>query len=87
MGLSMNIDRVDYVKNESEFVWIEGSKEAIRDLSKIFGRIVVVTNQKQIGKGLMTEYDLEKIHWNMQNEAEWIGGKIDRAYYCHIWQV
>ena len=70
------------MKNESEFVWIEGSKEAIRDLSKIFGRIVVVTNQQGIGKGLMTEYDLGKIHWNMQNEAEWIGGKIDRAYYC-----
>jgi D-glycero-alpha-D-manno-heptose 1-phosphate guanylyltransferase len=72
----------DYVKNESEFQWIEGSKEAIRDLSKIFGRIVVVTNQQGIGKGLMTEYDLEKIHWKMQNEAEWIGGKIDRVYYC-----
>ena len=72
----------DYVKNEAEFVWIDGSKEAIRDLSKLFGRIVVVTNQQGIGKGLMSEYDLEKIHWNMQREVEEIGGKIDRVYYC-----
>ena len=78
----------DYVKNEAEFVWIDGSKEAIRDLSKLFGRIVVVTNQQGIGKGLMSEYDLEKIHWNMQREVEEIGGKIDRVYYCpHVAQV
>jgi D-glycero-alpha-D-manno-heptose 1-phosphate guanylyltransferase len=72
----------DYVKNESEFVWINGSKEAIRELSKIFGRIIVVTNQQGIGKGLMSEYDLEKIHWKMQNDIENIDGKIDRVYYC-----
>jgi D-glycero-alpha-D-manno-heptose 1-phosphate guanylyltransferase len=78
----------DYVKNESEFVWINGSKEAIRELSKIFGRIIVVTNQQGIGKGLMSEYDLEKIHWKMQTELEEIEGKIDRVYYCpHLAQV
>lgn len=78
----------DYVKNEFEFVWINGSKEAIRDLSKLFGRVLVVTNQQGIGKGLMSEYDLEKIHWKMQTELEEIGGRIDRVYYCpHLAQV
>lgn len=72
----------DYVKSEEEFLWLPGSKEAIRDLSKILGLIVVVTNQQGIGKGMMTEYDLEKIHWKMQSELEAIGGKIDRVYYC-----
>lgn len=72
----------DYVKNENEFEWIEGSKEAIKTLSKLFDRVLVVTNQQGIGKGLMTEYDLEKIHWKMQNELEAVGGRIDRIYYC-----
>lgn len=72
----------DYVKNEAEFEWIDGSKEAIRDLSQLIGRVLVVTNQQGIGKGMMTEYDLDKIHWKMQRELEAIGGRIDRVYYC-----
>jgi D-glycero-alpha-D-manno-heptose 1-phosphate guanylyltransferase len=72
----------DYVKNETEFEWIAGSKEAIRDLSQIVGRVLVVTNQQGIGKGMMTEYDLDKINWKMQTELEAIGGRIDRVYYC-----
>lgn len=72
----------DYVKNETEFEWIAGSKEAIRDLSQLIGRVLVVTNQQGIGKGMMTVYDLDKIHWKMQTELEAIGGRIDRVYYC-----
>lgn len=72
----------DYVKSIDEFEWIEGAKEAIVYLSKIFGRIVVVTNQQGIGKGLMSEYDLDKIHWKIQNEISELGGKIDRIYHC-----
>ena len=72
----------DYVKNETEFEWIAGSKEAIRDLSQLIGRVLVVTNQQGIGKGMMTVYDLDKIHWKMQTVLEAIGGRIDRVYYC-----
>jgi D-glycero-alpha-D-manno-heptose 1-phosphate guanylyltransferase len=72
----------DYVKNEDEFIFIDGSVEAISALSKIFGKTLVVTNQQGIGKGMMSEYDLEKIHWKMQNRITAAGGKIDRVYYC-----
>ncbi len=72
----------DYVKNEAEFKWIEGSLEAIVHLSKLFGRIMVVTNQQGIGKGMMSKMDLENIHWKMQNKVIEAGGRIDRVYYC-----
>lgn len=72
----------DYVKTADEFRWIEGSLEAISHFTKIFGRIVIVTNQQGIGKGIMSEYDLEKIHWKMQADVEAVGGKIDRVYHC-----
>ena len=71
----------DYVKIPEDFTFIEGVPEAIRDLSSKFGRIVVVTNQQGIGKGLMTESDLENVHNKMLAEISKVGGNIDRIYF------
>jgi histidinol-phosphate phosphatase family protein len=71
----------DYVKIPEDFTFIEGVPEAIRDLSSKFGRIVVVTNQQGIGKGLMTESDLENVHNKMLAEISKVGGNIDKIYF------
>lgn len=55
----------DYVKNWSEFSFINRSIKAISRLSMLFGRIIIVTNQRGVGKGLMNEEDLKTIHQNM----------------------
>jgi len=72
----------DYVKELSEFVPIEGSIKAIAELSKRFQFTLVVTNQQGIGKGLMTEMELEKIHLHLQELVKKAGGRIDEVYYC-----
>jgi D-glycero-D-manno-heptose 1,7-bisphosphate phosphatase len=72
----------DYVRNTDEFVLLEGALEGIRDLSGIFGRIIVVTNQRGIGRGLMTESDLLCIHDHMLRQIEDAGGRIDKIYFC-----
>ena len=51
-----------YVRRPEEFDILPGVLEGLRICSEIFARIVVVTNQQGIGKGLMTEKALEKIH-------------------------
>lgn len=71
----------DYVRSLEMFEWIDGSKEAIVSLSKIFGKIIVVTNQQGIGKGLMTAIDLNEIHSFMKVEIQKAGGKIDAVYF------
>ncbi len=71
----------DYVKHWIEFEFIEGTITAIRDLSKLFGRTVVVTNQQGIAKRLYTREDLELIHKNMVYELAYHGGTIDKVYY------
>jgi histidinol-phosphate phosphatase family protein len=71
----------DYVKHWIEFEFIEGSILAIQTLSKLFYKIVVVTNQQGIGKRLYTVEDLEIIHKNMIYELEYSGGKIDKVYF------
>jgi D-glycero-D-manno-heptose 1,7-bisphosphate phosphatase len=72
----------DYIRNWEEFRFYEETLEAICLLSGMFGKIVVVTNQKGVGKGLMTMDDLNDIHSNMLSAIEEAGGRIDRAYYC-----
>lgn len=72
----------DYVKSPTEFEWLPGSKEAIALFSKMFGTVLVATNQQGIGKGLMTERDLDEIHQRMKAGVMEAGGRIDRIYYC-----
>ena len=72
----------DYIRNWQEFKFYEGAKDALKAFAKKFGTIIVVSNQRGIGKGLMTEEDLLGIHQNMQHEIEDAGGRIDGIYYC-----
>jgi histidinol-phosphate phosphatase family protein len=72
----------DYIRNTGEFVFLKGVPEAIATLSRIFGNIFVVTNQKGVGKGLMTESDLNAIHDHMLTGIQEAGGRISAIYYC-----
>ncbi len=71
-----------YVLNVQMFEFIEDVLEALPILSNIFGRIVVVTNQRGIGRGLMSEKDLEDIHKFMLEKITDAGGRIDAIFYC-----
>ncbi len=72
----------DYVKNWNEFSFLNGALQAISILSNIFGRIIIVTNQRGVGKGVMKEGDLVIIHNKMSQEIKLNFGKIDAIYYC-----
>jgi len=72
----------DYVRSPDAFEPVPGLGEAMRLLADCFGRIVVVTNQAGIGKGLMTEADLVEVHTRMLQLVTAAGGRIDRAYHC-----
>src|SRR5438045_5290470 len=72
----------EYVLRLEEFVFFEGVLQALKILNEVFGLIVIVTNQKGVGKGLMTLDDLHSIHDYMMREIESHGGRIDKFYYC-----
>ena len=71
-----------YVKNISEFEFIAGVPESIRTLSNIFKRIIIITNQQGVGKGIMTEGELRIVHDHLIESIQQIGGRIDKIYYC-----
>jgi D-glycero-D-manno-heptose 1,7-bisphosphate phosphatase len=72
----------DYVHSWEEFKFYEGVFEAFEIFAGIFKYIIVVTNQKGVGKGLTKEKDLHIIHHNMKAAIEQHGGRIDAIYYC-----
>ena len=71
-----------YVMNPKQFEILPGVSDAIGVLSTMFGRIIVVTNQQGIGKGLMTHDYIAEIHDKMIDAIAWSGGRIDEIYYC-----
>lgn len=81
-GVLNHEKKEEYIRNRNEFKFYDGVLEAIRIFNNLFGRIVIVTNQRGIGKQLMTEEDLQDIHAFMQEQILHTGGRIDQIYYC-----
>ncbi len=70
------------MKTVEEFHFCEQALAALSSLATLFDRIVVVTNQQGIGKGLMTEEMLLDIHGEMLSAILANNGRIDAIYYC-----
>lgn len=72
----------DYVKNWQEFRFNPGFLDFIGRYSALFKHIFIVTNQRGVGKGVMTMQQLEDIHSRMLKEIADAGGRIDHIYVC-----
>jgi histidinol-phosphate phosphatase family protein len=72
----------NYVHTWEQFRFYENVPESLSLLSQIFGRLIVVTNQRGVGKGLTKLEDLHTIHANMEEAVKQAGGRIDAVYYC-----
>ncbi len=78
----INCDSDNFIKSPEEWLPIEGSLEAIALLNKHGYKVVVITNQSGVARGLFDITMLEKIHAKMQRMAVQKGGKIDAIYFC-----
>ncbi len=81
-GVLNHEKKEDYILHWDEFRFYDGVLEALKQLNELFGVIVLVTNQRGIGKGLMTLDDLANIHSNMMERIKAAGGRIDKVYFC-----
>ena len=81
-GVINHEKEMDYVYHYNEFVFYERAKDALLILSNYFGKIVVVTNQRGVGRGLMTEPELFVIHDQMLADIHAAGGRIDEIFFC-----
>lgn len=58
----------DYVKDWGEFSFLPGVLKAIKMLKGNGFLIAVITNQRCVAKGIITEEELKEIHERMVNE-------------------
>jgi len=71
-----------YVGTWDKFVFLDRVLEAMPILARKFDYIIIVTNQQGVGKGLMTQEDLDSVHAQMLVEIEKVGGRIDKIFAC-----
>ena len=78
----INQDSDAFIKSPQEWLPIPGSLEAIALLCRNSFKVVVITNQSGIARGLLTIDTLEAIHKKMLHLAAQAGGAITAIYYC-----
>jgi D-glycero-D-manno-heptose 1,7-bisphosphate phosphatase len=72
----------DYVKTVEEFALLPNAAEAIRAINEAGFRVIVVTNQRGIALGRMSEQDLRLIHQHMLEQLKARGATVDGIYHC-----
>jgi histidinol-phosphate phosphatase family protein len=78
----INQDRPDYVKDWSEFRFLKGVFPFLRELRRAGLKVVVVSNQSALGRGLMTRETLENLHARMALAIRRKRGLLSGLFYC-----
>ncbi len=73
----------DYAKKPQDLKFIDGAIKAIGILQSLFKQVIMVTNQQGVGKGVMTNQDLEDVHLKLYNQIKTEGlNYFDLALYA-----
>ena len=79
--INRNLDN-DYVKSWDEFEFLPNALKANQHLTNAGYRVIVITNQACVNKGIISSQTLDGIHQRMVAEIERAGGCIHAIYYC-----
>jgi len=72
----------DYITRWDEIEILPGVGQAIAWLNRLDFKVIVVTNQRGVAKGLITIAQLESIHKQMCQHLARVGASIHGIYYC-----
>jgi D-glycero-D-manno-heptose 1,7-bisphosphate phosphatase len=78
----INENREDYVKSVDELKFLPGSVEAISRLTAAGFRVIIVSNQQGVGRGLILHETLEQINKALLDELASVGSGVSGIYYC-----
>ncbi|MCQ2284916.1 MAG: HAD family hydrolase [Bacteroidales bacterium] len=79
----VNVQIVDgYVMQPQQFVFHKGAIEALHQLRAHFDRLILVTNQQCVGKGLCTMAEIDAVHNWMKQQLALENAYLDAIYCC-----
>ena len=76
------IEDPGYISDPKVVTLLPGVELALKSLAQCGYKLVVVTNQSGIARGLLTEQMLEKIHAELRRQLSERGARLDAIYYC-----
>ena len=76
------IDDPGYLADPNGVHLLTGASLAIKSLRQAGYKIVVVTNQSGIARGMLTEDTLEHIHAELRRKLAETGAMLDAIFYC-----
>jgi len=74
--------RGSYITRWEEMHFLPDVAEGIGLLNRVGFRVIVVSNQRCVAKGLVTPAELESLHQRMCEQLAASGAVIDEVYYC-----
>ncbi len=75
-------EEVGYLNSAQQMCLIPRSAEAIRRLNEHNFKVIVITNQSGVARGLIPEENLADIHAEMVRQLKEEGAVLDGIYYC-----
>jgi D-glycero-D-manno-heptose 1,7-bisphosphate phosphatase len=76
------IEDPGYINTAEQVKLLPGASQALMQLKKMGYKLVVVSNQSGIARGMFTEDDLAQIHARMKELLAAEGAYLDQIYYC-----
>jgi len=76
------IEDLGYLGDPAGVRLIPGATEALRALRAAGYRLIAVTNQAGVARGLITEEDVCRVNQRLQDIVEEAGVPLDGLYYC-----
>ena len=71
-----------YVSDWAQFEWLPGAVDAIARMNRAGLIVIVVSNQRGVALGRLTDARLQQIHGNMQSDLATQDARLDAIYYC-----
>jgi D-glycero-D-manno-heptose 1,7-bisphosphate phosphatase len=72
----------EWVTRWEEVELLPGAAAAIAALNRTGCTVIMVTNQRGVALGLMTEAELRAIHERLRSELAALGARLDAIYFC-----